>query len=187
MKKQCKDIHDLFESYLNGGLSRKYRSEFTDHLKNCPACRERLEQEKKINEVLRSFPHQACPESVTEAIFQQTVHQKRQRKAGHKREAIPVFIRQYALIGAASVAVVLLLVFHPFRNSDEFKTRNNQKISQEELNTAREQAKWSLVYVAQNLKKGEKEAVEDVIMNKVPSTIKKAIEKAIPLFNGGSS
>lgn len=185
MKEQCKKFRDLFEPYLDGGLSKNLLSGFEDHLKNCPDCRKDLAQEKEFDTALRSFPRQSCPAQVTDQIYQKTVHQHTGSGLLHRFKTVrPVFKLSYALIGAASIAAVLLLVFNPVRKNQDIKVHN---YSQSELKIAREQAKWSLLYVAQNLKKGEKRAVDDVIMDKVPSTIKKAIKKAIPILNGGSS
>ena len=185
MKKQCTYIGDLFDAYLNGGLRKKDRISVEAHLKECSACRTALETEKQVLETLTSFPAHKCPDSVVKKILLETVHHKTVKKSVRVRRSFRLsFGFGTALAGAIAVAVLLLVIIHPFRKDPQVISKNYTK---EELNRAKQQAKWSLVLVAQKLHQSEKKAVEDVLMNEMPSTIRKAIKKAVPILNGGSS
>ena len=57
--------------------------------------------------------------------------------------------------------------------------------TQEEILAARDQARWSLAYVANTIQENEKKTIEDVFIDKLPRVVRDCIRNTVPLFKGG--
>ena len=90
------------------------------------------------------------------------------------------------VIAGASLCVIVFLLLHPFEKNE---IERPVSYSEDTILKAREQAKWSLVYVAQVIEKSERNAVDNafdnVLMKGFPQSIKNVIKKSIPIFQGG--
>ena len=181
MNTQCHEIRSLFDRFLDGDLHRKEKSRLKKHLRKCQACRSELEKEQKILEMLAALPKLKCSETVTERIKNVTIGREESLISRIKSSGW-LYGWRPAVVAAAVSIFVLFLVFRPLINREE---PVNVSYSQSEVKKAREQAKWSLIYVSQTINKTEKGVVEQVLMDYLPKTMRNSIKYAIPLLRGG--
>jgi predicted anti-sigma-YlaC factor YlaD len=182
MNAPCEDIRTLFESFLDGGLSKRERIRVKKHLKACPACRSELEREREVVDLLSALPEVKCPEGIVQKIEEETFG--REKKKSHIKRWVfgGQRLRWGTLsVGVAVVAVIILLVVQPLGDRNQ---TNQVQYSQEEVEKAKDEAKWSLAYLARVVSETERNVVEDVLLKDVPSTVRKSIQKTIPIFGG---
>jgi hypothetical protein len=180
----CNEIQVLIEKFLNHDMSRQERQDFRKHIRNCPDCRTEFEKWQKVEKTLSGFPKQKCPNRVLENIYSNTIGSKpksvrRIRFRGFTNHA------GWKWAGAA-VAFGLILLFtiiHPMGDRNKIEEIS---YSQEEALRAREQAKWSLAYVAQVIHKSEKTAIDNALLIELPQTVRKAVKNTVPILKGGS-
>lgn len=59
----CKQIEALLSPYLDGMVESEDQSLIEEHLRQCPACREELQQLQALQVLLRSLPELEMPET----------------------------------------------------------------------------------------------------------------------------
>jgi len=183
MDTQCREIRLLFDRFLDGDLRGKEKFRLKRHLRKCQACRYELEKEQGIAEMLATLPEFQCPEEVVARIKSATLG-----RGGNESLISKIKFSGWlygwrpAVVGIAVSIFLLLLVFHPLINRKE---PLSVSYSQVDVRKAREQAKWSLIYVSQTINKTEKGVVEQVLMNYLPKTMRNSIKYAIPILRGG--
>ena len=74
----CRQAVELVTDYLEGGLSRRERARFEDHLKDCPHCSAYLEQMRATIATLGRIE----PESLDDRAREDLVELYRRWKAG---------------------------------------------------------------------------------------------------------
>ena len=181
MNRRCEDMQSLFDLYMNGGLSRKQRTILEDHLASCDECRHALAGERDIAEALRTLPLVECPDRVVERIERSLfpmaeVHRK---PSGRRRHGF-----QWATVsvGLAAAAVAVLMLVEPLGEKAELA---QEEFTEEQIQEARQKAKWSLSYIADVMNQKEKEVIENVFLKDLPTNVRKSIKHSIPIFKGG--
>lgn len=182
MNAPCEDFRMLFEPFLDGGLSKRERIRVKKHLKACPACRSELDREREVVDLLSALPEAKCPENVVRKIEEETFGREK-KKSYIKRWVFggQRFRWGTLSVGVAVVAVIILLVVQPLGDRSQ---PDRVQYSQEEVQKAKDEAKWSLAYLAKVVGETERNVVEDVLLKDVPSTLRKSIRKTIPIFGG---
>lgn len=181
MSNICHDIEPLMDNFFEGCLDRKERSRFYSHLKTCRICRTAFEKEKEIVRQLRSLPVYECPDFIESIIKASTIHRTETLSPKEKRSINWSFIWKPVTAGVLAVAVILVFVFKPDASVQEPVP---VEYTQEEIEKAREQAKYSLALVANTLKQEQEQAVKDVVFKDVSQTIKRSIGIALPILGG---
>jgi predicted anti-sigma-YlaC factor YlaD len=183
MNTPCHEIKGLLDDYFDGALSRKDKKRLQAHLQLCEACRLEFQKEKHMIENLEGMPTFQCPEKVVQRIAELTYL----REEKSPRMKIREFLSKskgwrLAVVGTAAMALMILIVWYAFKEPEE---PIQATYSEADLLKAREQAKWSLVYVTQMIQKSEKEVVDEIFMKELPETVRNALKNTIPIFRGG--
>jgi hypothetical protein len=182
MNKSCQDLRPMLSDYLDGILERKERSELEDHLQNCPDCQHEIETERQVINILTCLPYQICPERVTQKIEDATDSMGKPYPYKIKRQFHFDFYHWKPLyVGFALTLIVILILLKPFRPHND---GIEDSVSQEDLLKARNQAKWSLAYIAEVIHDAQKQAVDDVLMNELPKTFRKSIRSTFSIVKG---
>lgn len=183
MNVPCLEIRSLFDQFLDGDLRKKERSRVKKHLKECPACRSELAKEREVGELFTALPEIRCPERVTRRIEEATLGRKTKDSLFRRIKVVGgSYHWRTVSVGVAVVALVFLFVVHPYINREP---PVQGPYSQEEVLEARNQAKWSLAYLAKTMNRTEKEVIENVLLKDIPQTVRKSIKNAVPIFRGG--
>jgi hypothetical protein len=180
----CNEIQVLIEKLLNHDMTRQERQDFRKHIHNCPDCRTEFERWQKIEKELSGFPRQKCPDEVLEKIYSNTIRSEQKNIrwirfrdfAGHAGW-------KWAGAAVAFGLILLFTIIHPIGDRNKIEEIS---YSQEEALKAREQAKWSLAYVAQIIQKSEKTAIDNALLIELPQTVRKAVKNTVPILKGGS-
>jgi len=179
----CREIRSLFDPFLDGDLGREERVRVKNHLKACSACRSELAREREVETMLTSFPELACSEEVIRKIEATTLdREEKEPLTRSMRSVVESFHWRTVSVGVAVAVTVFLLVVRPFGERDE---PMQVQYTEEEVLKVREQAKWSLAYVAKKMNKTERDVLQEVLLKDLPKTVRKSIQKTVPLFKGG--
>ena len=183
MNAPCREIRSLLDPFLDGDLRGKEKSRVRKHLKECPSCRSEVTKEREVVEMLTTLPEIRCPEKVVRRIEEATLDQEKKDSLLNRMKFFAESVHwRTVTVGVAAAAIVFLFVVHPYSDRDQpFQS----PYSQEEVLKARNQAKWSLAHIAKMMNKTEREVVENVLLKKLPQTVRKSIRNAVPLFQGG--
>jgi hypothetical protein len=154
------------------------------HFDECSACRLRLQEQERVISLIRSLPVQPLSEEVIHSIEGRTVSQiidsAPESRRSRGRLIIPLWPKLAA--GFAGAILAILIIWKALPESP----RPEQPVySETEARNAQLQAKWSLAYISDLMKKTEKRVVADLLLKDMPSTIKKSLEKSFPLLKGG--
>ena len=183
MNRRCREIRSLFDRFLDGDLPRKEVSGVKEHLKECSACRSELQKEWDIITIFKLLPELRCAESLLQSIEAATIDRgKNDSPVRRLRFAFESFRWQLISAGVAAAAIIFLLLVHPFNDRKE---HNMVQSSQEKILRARTAVKWSLAYTARTMSGVEKDAVEEVLLEYFPKTIRKGVHNTTLLFPGG--
>ena len=180
MPLMCHEIRIMFEDYIKDGLRHSDRKHFQDHLGRCEDCRNEFEKEQKVIQCFINLPQFQCPERVNRAILKETVFKEKRKFYSYIKNLETHFNWRIASISFAVLGMVGVLVFSPFKENISIPAQTNY--STEEIQKARQQVKWSLTYTAQKLQKTENKAIEEVIIQNSPKTIRDAIKSTVPIF-----
>ncbi len=66
---QCKDIVDLLEAYLDGGLDPATTQALTDHLADCPDCTAFLNTYRRTVDTTRELREEELPAPLRERLL----------------------------------------------------------------------------------------------------------------------
>lgn len=181
MNRRCEDMQSLFDLYMNGGLSRKQRTILEDHLASCDECRHALAGERDIAEALRTLPLVECPDRVVERIERSVfplaeVHREPTQRRWHGFQWATVSV------GLAAAAVAVFMLLGPMGDRVDIA---QEEFTEEQIQDARQKAKWSLSYIADVMNQKEKEVIENVFLKDLPTNVRKSIKHSIPILKGG--
>ena len=103
----CETVKEMLWAYLEKETTAEEAVKIEEHLKNCAACREELELQKKIMDSLQNIPDEELPDG-----FHAELMQKLQVEAAPnvvpfpvKKKKAPVY-KQWGMIAAAVMVVV---------------------------------------------------------------------------------
>lgn len=182
MSDTCRIVRPLLDKMADGELRGRERRKMKRHLASCKTCRCALDREMELNRQLRQLPVVPCPSKVEDAICQ-TIRMKEpvsQIKTG-KQSHDWVSWKTFSLGLAVSAAVLLILFIPAGKERPVF----HSDYSAEDIQDARDQARWALSYLSQTMQEKENDAVTEIFGNTIPATLKNCLEKSMPLFHGG--
>ena len=183
MNVPCEKIKELLDPFLDNDLSRREKVMVKKHLKGCPSCRTALEKERETEEMLAALPRLRCPDKVVRKIEALTIGHHKSESIFDKLFHIHLELNWRILsLGVAATAVILLFVLHPWGDEPDSVS---MPYTQDEVQKAKDQAKWSLAYIAKTVNQTEIEVLEDVILKDLPRTVRKSLREAVPIFQGG--
>lgn len=119
-EQRCNDCNQLISAYLDGEVTPAERSELLQHLATCPSCRATMDQYRTIGTRLRGMTPVLTPDSLTAAIYAQTVD------APPRRLTLLSSRAGYPL--AAVAAVLLVFVVAVFLLVDGYQRRIDPSI-----------------------------------------------------------
>jgi anti-sigma factor (TIGR02949 family) len=104
-EKECEVVRPLLTLYADGDISEADREKVEEHIAMCEDCKEELEGERKLKELLHSLPEVEAPRYLRQRIY-----------AAIERR--PIFLRRIAigfttLAAAASLVFFALPIHHP--------------------------------------------------------------------------
>jgi hypothetical protein len=176
MRSECRNFRPLFDPLLDGDLSDQERSGLQRHLEKCAECRSALQKEEEIIAMFENLPELRCPEDVLQKV-EEAIPDREKPAAPIRRERSRFHIlgRQLVPLGLAAAAVLLILIrILPTRREEPIQIT----YSNEEVQRARTEALWSLVFVAEVINGVEKDVVEGVLLERLPSTLRKGFQNA---------
>jgi anti-sigma factor RsiW len=178
----CEDMQKLFEPFLDGGLPRRERKRLEAHIEGCVACRDALSEERAVVKALETLPKFRCPDRVTRRV-EATVLGGTERLSLFER-FLPRggFPWRFVTAGLALATVIVLVIVRPLM---ERPPTPPVAYSEEDAGLVRDQAVWSLAYVAKTMEKKERNVLEEVLLNDLPETVRNSLKNAIPLLKGG--
>ncbi len=183
MSNPCRDTRKLFDSLFDGDISRSDRKMVFRHLKGCASCRAEYLKERDLVRIFETLPRLSCPDRVTRSILADTVKRDEPRKrVARSRSNVMAGHWRIVFAGAAAAALILLFVFRPEMSQEPAA---QVELSQTDANRAKAEATWSLAYLAKTMNRTEKKVVQDVLFKELPSTVKKSLQNAVPIFRGG--
>jgi anti-sigma-K factor RskA len=182
MNDTCKQYISKLEPFVDGTLGDDEAAEVSAHLQRCPTCSAEVNALRAIANTLSTLPYHACPDHVTEAVYEATVRKRVPAESrGRKWDWSLIFGWRAAVVGMAAASVALLLFLNPFGDQNGAVPGYYHP---NELAGAGELAKWSLLYVAQTMKESEREVVHDVVVEGLPRKIRGVVKNEIQAFKG---
>lgn len=182
-KIDCTFVHDHLDDYLNKTLDKAKLKDFESHLSECKPCRETVEAQKFIVESIQSLPVHACPDSVTQAIRNAVKPKRSFSWTSVIDRLLPKPVWQWATVGAAAIAIILAI----FLKSAPQQHQTKRVYTQEEIERAKAETIYSLLYASEKLKQAEKTAVGDVVIKQLPETLRNTLKNTMPIIKGGES
>jgi anti-sigma factor RsiW len=168
----CTEIRNRLDLLFDKEADAFSREEIRRHLLGCEACRAEAERIRKMERLLKGFPKAKCPAGVTREIA----------KAAGLR--IPVW--DFQRPDWRAVLVTAMLIFFVFGIRPLGKYGPPAPVySQTEIETAKQEAKFSLMYVGQVLNRTNRRVVTDAVLNQLPESLRKGITSALPGIQGG--
>lgn len=163
---KCSDIQESIELYLDGTLGETGRAALESHTMDCVVCAAELALARQVRAGLAALTVESCPPSVaTAALAYAKAHPHPARRPWRSLMWRP------ALAGA--VAVALLLITGYVGNNGKVST---PQYSRTELEQAREQAKWTLVFINQLSRKTAADLKQDVLQPEVSERLLRVID-----------
>lgn len=191
MNQQCRKTRSLFGPYLDGDLGPKAIRRMDRHLEACPDCRNELQAEQQVANVLSALPEMSCPRRVDQRIMDRLAVEPRKERLAARLGRI-LGSPGWKTVTACAAALVVVMLFLPVApespsgTETALNTGDDGRISHQEAYQARQRAEASLAYVAQLIHKTEKETVNDILTSKLPKAIRNSLLRVVPVIKGGS-
>ena len=166
MTTNCTSIQDRVDLYLDGELGAIERAAFESHTIGCPACSAELALARRVNVGLDALTLETCPPSVTAAVFAHA-------KANPHHARRPWWWLTWRPVLAGAVAAILLIFTGYIGQNGKLAT---PQYSRAELEQAREQAKWTLVFINQLSRKTAADLKHDVLNPHVSQKLLRVID-----------
>ena len=155
---RCSLTTSHLTEYAAGELGPLEHAIVAEHIAECAACRAELIREERLRERLGKLQHAVCPDAVTAAISSAV-------DAGPAVMGRPMSVARTwastATVAALVAAAVLLVVVLPPPTPETVPVANSW--TQDELDQAREDAQWALVFTANLIERSEKRTIVDVM------------------------
>lgn len=166
--------------YCAGELEAGKTEQVDIHLECCPACRAELAREQDLRNTLSHLPLVECPARVTAAILEET-----QFDGAPPAPAVRVSLaRQWTsyLGWAAAAAAAFLIVWSTDRPVEKSGQGN---FTAQEITTARQEARASLLLTATILNRTERSTVKEVFGQTLPASLSRSIKTIMTSPEGG--
>ena len=134
---------------------------------------------------MKKLPKMKCSPGVRDEILRLTVRQEKSKWQLPLFEWKSHWKLELAVAGAA-MAFVMFFVFKP-GIQQETPVPIQAELSAEDQKAAQDKLKWTLAYTSQLLKKSEKRAIGEAVVNGLPKALRNTLKKTVPLFKGGES
>ena len=171
----CEEVKMHFSSFILGQMDKTLKNEIIHHLQDCRACSEEFKEEKVLFNAIKELPVLNCPGHIPREVIRKTVDSEKRKV---QKINLHSFRWQTAVAGCVALALLLIYVIKPF---DQTQTQTPQ-LTQEDIEKARAQYKWSMMYVAQKLKQTEKKAIREVVIRDLPGSVQECLKKTIPIL-----
>ena len=141
-------------------------------------------EEKKFVETLAALPTLPCPERVIQHVNETIKSEVKGKSFSIIKNRKHRFTLDWksAALGVAIIIVFMISIQFPFRDKS---TPTQTQYTEQDIRKAKKALKWSLVYMAQKIKKSEKTVVEETLYDFLPKTVSNSIRKIIPILKGG--
>jgi hypothetical protein len=168
----CKDIRARLDQLFDREADAFPREEIRRHLLGCQACRAEAERIRNIERLLKGLPKVKCPDLVSRNIA---------RSVGLRRPVWEMVRPQWKVVLVTAVLISFVFGIRPLGNNGP----PSPVYSQTEIETAKQEAKFSLMFVGQVLNRTNRRVVADAVLNQLPESLRKGITSAIPGIQGG--
>lgn len=140
-------------------------------------------EDKMFNDLFKSLPKYQCPKYVTKAIAKAT-YKKQSKSIREKFFGKVQPVCKWAVPAFAVVLVVLL--FYRINAPEPTQIKKIDGYSEADLKKLQAQTRYSLAYVGQVMNQSKNETIQDVVLKRLPDTIRESINSALPILKGGS-
>ncbi len=109
---RCRQVDRLIEPYLEGRLPALKATRLEEHLDRCPACRARVAEAQRVQQVLAEEARPQAPQGFAVRVMSQVyAEESRHRPARARQERVPVYRRLgYSFMASAAVLSVSLFI-----------------------------------------------------------------------------
>ncbi len=150
---KCEQALDLLDSLVAGELDSIERAALELHLVECAQCAAELALARRLSDGLDSLDLQKCPATVTDSVFAYAAaHPMTMRR--------PWWWQAWRPVLAGAVAMILVI-------ATGYVGQNGKQVSPQytrsELEQARAQAKWTLVFINQLSRRTAADLKHDVL------------------------
>ncbi len=185
MKDKCREIRSMFDRFLDGELPPGEESRLREHLEACGMCRIELQGEQVIAAELGSLPELQCPENLLQGI-REAVRDREGKvvRIDKGRSPSRTFRWRWVSVGLAAAIAAYILIGTPGMDRGQDP---RQAHSPETIRRAQNTAKWSLAYAAAMMGNTEVDAIEAILTEQFPATLRKGLQVTTPLETGGMS
>ncbi len=185
MKDKCREIRSMFDRFLDEDLPPGEESRLRNHVAGCEGCRTELQGEQEIAAELGSLPELPCPEHVLESI-REAIGDRGEKilRFDERKFSSRAFPWRWVSVGLAAAIAAYVLIGIPGMDRGE-DPRFAQ--SPETIRQARNTAKWSLAYAAVMMGKTEVDAIETVLTEQFPASLRKGLQGTTQPKTGGLS
>lgn len=169
-RKRCDQYRDLIDRFADGELDSNALAALEGHVLVCQECALELALARRIDREFHSLPFQQCPPDVTQTVFAYAAS----RPAAHQR---PKWWQVWQPALAGALAAILLLVTAFVGQNAKYTT---PQYTRAELEQARAEAKWTLLFINQLSRKAATDLRDDVLR---PHVVRKMIRLVDPRLN----
>lgn len=166
MTTNCTEIRDRFDAYLAGEIGESERALVESHIAECSDCAAELELASRLDSGLTALPLESCPPSVTNAVLAHA-------KANPHPVRRPWWWMNWRPALAGAVAMALLIITGYIGQNGKVAA---PQYTRAELEQAREQAKWTLVFINQLSRQTATDLKRDVLEPEVSERLLRVID-----------
>lgn len=163
----CEQYQDVIEAYLDGELAALERAALEAHMIVCATCAEQLALGRRVRAGLDSLPVLASPPSVAAtALAYASSHPRPSRRPWWRVNWTP------ALAGAVALVLLAITGYVGQRSQPALP-----QYTRAELEQARAEAKWALVFISQLSRKTTDGVRSEVLDFHVTRNLRRAIDR----------
>lgn len=177
----CENALDMIDSYVDGDLGNMEQTALESHIVSCSVCAAELELARRVNAGIDSLALHKCPPAVIDAALAHAAAHPLPRF----RQPWWWLVWRPALAGAVAV-VLLFATAYVGQNGKQ----TSPQYTRAELEQARAEAKWTLVFINQLTRKTAATLKHEVMKPHMTETLRRVIDPnsgTTPKENGHAS
>ena len=120
----CLEFEALLEDHLTGDLSGADAKRLAEHLENCAACSDALEQAAPSVELLRAVPPSADPGPGFSRVVMARIRAEMSKRGEQKSIWLPFISLAWRFAATATLALAVLVTFDAVRHS-QYRPQTN--------------------------------------------------------------
>jgi len=184
MKTQCNEVRANLDRLLDGDLSDPEQARLAAHLETCPECREELHRERQAMTAMAEMPLLSCPDHVVRRVEEAVASHDRAPSLAERLRGFINSLRWKPLAAASPIVamVLLFLILKPTGNAPD-----SASYTEEEIQTAKKQASWTLSFVAQKINNAQEKTVEELVKENLRSMVRTRLRDAVQRTEGEQS